>query len=264
MARKSLKNIISLVESTTTSAPVEKQFIADLKYSIEKTDEKEVRTPSRTFKPSSIGGCQRAIFYQLIGEPFTEERSSSNLVGICENGTDRHIRIQQAIEAMKDNGIDCEYVDVADFIQQRGLDYIEIKEKSGMETKCYWADIPLSFLTDGIIKYKGKYYILEIKTMNSKKYFESKDVRPEHKAQGICYSMAFKIEDVFYLYECRDTLDKKAFIFHVTDEMREELLEKTRNIKKCVAENRLPDIPEDKKCVYCHYKQSCQNNQISA
>ena len=63
---------------------------------------------------------------------------SYQLEGICESGTDRHIRIQQTIENMKKVlNIDVEYIDVAEFVKQRNLTDLEIREKSGMETKLY-------------------------------------------------------------------------------------------------------------------------------
>ena len=262
MARSSLSKLLSLVNDTCEEAPVEKQFVTDLRYSIEKDDEKNIRVPSKTFKPSSIGGCDRRIYYQLVGaeRDVGQPKSASN-IGILESGSDRHERLQKALCGMKDNGIDLEYVDVETFVKQRQLDYIEIKEKQGMETKCFWADIPLSFLTDGIIRYKGKYYILEIKTMNSRKFYESRDVREEHKDQGICYSAAFGLDNVIYLYENRETLDKKAFLFHVTDEMREDLLQKTRRIKACAEKEVPPEVmPTPQKCRYCEYAQMCQKD----
>ncbi len=46
----------------------------------------------------------------------------------------------------------------------------------------------------------------------------------------VTYSMAFGIDDVLYLYEDRNSLEKKAFLFHVTNEMRTELSEKIQRI----------------------------------
>ena len=107
--------------------------------------------------------CVRNMYYQVIGEDYDESDPKYSNIGILNSGTDIHIRVQQAIEGMKDNGIDCEYIDVADFVTSRNLDYLTIREKKGMETKLYHNLLNMSFMTDGIIRYKGKYYILEIK-----------------------------------------------------------------------------------------------------
>lgn len=259
MSSKSLKKIVNLVESANNSLPIEQSFVNDLVYTIEKEDANSKRTPSKTFKPSSIGGCKRNIYFQLIGCEQDKDRSSSNLIGICESGTDRHIRLQTAICNMRNNGIDCEYIDVADFVEQRNLTDIEIVEKSGIETKCYNKKYNISFLTDGIIRYKKKYYILEIKTEMSTKYFTHLTVRPEHISQGVTYFISFGIPDVIYLYENRDTLDKKAFLLTVTEEQKNEVINTIKYINKCVSKNIVPDKEEDKhKCTYCKYKEKCK------
>lgn len=248
------------MEGVASTSPIEKQFITDLSYSIEKDSAKRERKPSKAFKPSSIGGCPRNLYYQLTGaEMSPEQRNSAVGTGILESGTDRHERLQKAIDGMKENGIDCEYVDVAEYIETHNLTHLQIVEKKGMETKCFWAELPLSFLTDGIIKYKGEYYILEIKTMGSKKFFSSSSVREEHKDQGVCYSLAFHIDKVLYLYEDRDTLCKKAFLMEVSEQMKSALLDKTDMVKKYVALGEPPEVLKAN-CAYCAYKQKCKED----
>ena len=161
---------------------------------------------------------------------------------------------------MKDNGIDCEYIDIEDFVKQRGLTDIEIIEKTGIETKCYNKKYNISFLTDGIIRYKSKYYILEIKTEMSHKYWEHMSVRKEHIAQGVTYFISFGIPDVLYLYENRDTLDKKAFMLSVSQEQVDNVLSTIDFVNSCVEADIVPDKEEDKhKCSYCDYKEKCKN-----
>ena len=116
MARsQSLLNVLSLVEAAKEELPVEQQFLNDLKASIELQDKKNSRQPSKSYKPSSLH-CIRNMFFQITGAQVEGERASSELVGICESGTDRHIRIQNAVEQMKENGVDCEYVDVGEYV----------------------------------------------------------------------------------------------------------------------------------------------------
>lgn len=261
MARNSLRNVIRLIDSVKEALPPEQDFLADLKRSIELTDEKNKRTPSQTYKPSGMN-CIRASYYQVSGiEQDKESSSSYTLIGICNSGTDIHVRVQTAIEQMKDNGIDCEYIDVTDFVKQRGLDYLEIKSKNGMETKLYHRNLNMSFMCDGIIKYKGRYYILELKTENSYKFMNRKDVDPSHYNQGIAYSFAFGIDQVLFVYISRDVLDMKAFMFNVTDEMRGGLVNYIRECDEYVDRKIVPPKPEDvakKTCTYCNYKIRCK------
>lgn len=254
----SASKLAKLVSGASEDLPIEKQFVRDFEQSVILSDARETRIPSRTFKPSSLGGCSRNIYFQLMGVTPEKEGASAELIGICESGTDRHIRIQQHIIDMKNYGIDCEYVDVEDFVHSRGLTDIEIVSKSGIETKCYNKKYNISFLTDGLIKYKGQYFILEIKTETSRKYWEHKDTRSEHLAQGVAYYLSFGIDQVMYFYENRDTLNHKAYVTKFTEFIAGGLVEKMADINRCVEMGMVPPKIEDKKkCAYCAYKKEC-------
>jgi CRISPR/Cas system-associated exonuclease Cas4 (RecB family) len=85
-------------------------------------------------------------------------------------------------------------------------------------------------------------------------------VRKEHIAQGVTYFISFGIPDVLYLYENRDTLDKKAFMLSVTEEQVNEVLSTMAFVNRCVKKNIVPDKEEDKhKCSYCLYKEKCNS-----
>lgn len=257
MARNSLKNVCRLLDKQ--EQPVEQEFLADLKRSIEICDEASRRMPSKTFKPSSMK-CMRAMYYQVIGIEPDKENSSYIGVGICNAGSDIHERIQTAIAQMKETGMDCEYVDVGDFVKNRGLD-IQVVSKQGMETKLYHDRLNMSFLCDGIIRYKGKYYIVELKTETVNKFWGRKEVAEEHYNQATAYSLALRIEDVIFIYICRDNLDMKSFMFHVSDEMRAKLADFITECQEYIDKETEPPIPEQsgvKFCQYCAYKSTCR------
>lgn len=260
MARNALKNISRLLDSVNKEMPVNEAFLFDLKKSIEKTADNETRKPSQTYKPSSMK-CIRNMYYQVSGATADTEHSSYCTVGICNSGTDTHIRIQSYIENMKDFGVDCEYIDVADFVTQRGLTDIEIKEKSGMETKLYHKKYNMSFMCDGIIKYKNHYYILEIKTEASFKWQKRINVDESHYNQGTAYSIAFNLPEIIFLYINRDVMDIKAYLFIPTDEMKQDLIGLITECDNYVSEHRVPPKPEDvpkRICDYCNYKNLCK------
>ena len=263
MARSSLKNVMRLIDAAKETLPVEQSFLNDLKRSIEMTADKGGdRLPSKTYKPSGMN-CIRASYYQIMGVQPDPSSSSYTLVGICNSGTDIHVRIQTAVEDMKNNGIDCEYIDVADFVRSRNLDYLNIVSKNGMETKLYHKTLNISFMCDGIIRYKGKYYILELKTENSYKFMNRVGVDPSHYNQGTAYSLAFGLDDVLFVYISRDILDMKAFMFHVTDEMKQNLVgyieECDGYVKRMVAPPKSEKVPK-KACSYCMYKNQCKRD----
>ena len=262
MARQSLKNIIRLIDAAKEQVPVEQEFLADLKRSIELNDEKDRRLPSQTYKPSGMN-CIRASYYQVMGVEPDESSSSYTMVGICNSGTDIHVRVQTAVAEMKENGIDCEYLDVAEFVKSRNLDNLEIKSKSGMETKLYHKRLNMSFMCDGIIRYKGKYYILELKTESSYKFMNRHDVDPSHYNQGTAYSLAFGLDNVLFVYISRDVLDMKAFMFNVTNEMRSHLVDYIDECDSYVRRQIAPPKPENvarKTCSYCGYKTQCKKD----
>lgn len=262
MARNSLKNVCRLIETAKAVLPPEQDFLNDLKRSIEMTADKDARLPSKTYKPSGMN-CIRASYYQIVGVEPDQASSNYTSVGICNSGTDIHVRIQTAVEQMKENGMDCEYIDVADFVKSRGLDYLNIVSKNGMETKLYHKKYNMSFMCDGIIKYKNHYYILELKTENSYKFMNRKDVDPSHYNQATAYSIAFRLDEVLFVYINRDVLDMKAFMFKVTNEMKTHLIGYIDECDSYVSRKIAPPKPEDvskKACSYCIYKNQCRKD----
>lgn len=267
MARsQSLLNVLNLVDASVQELPIEQQFLNDLKASIEIQDEKNKRTPSASYKPSSLH-CIRNMYFQVTGAKLEGDRASSELVGICESGTDRHERIQTAVMKMTESGIDCEYVDVGYYVdrkhEQGDLLDIEVISQQGNETKLFNKALNMSFLCDGIILYKGVYYILEIKTETSTKFWDRQNVNPDHELQGTAYSVNLGLDDVLFLYECRDNCSKKAFMFHVTDKMKQDLVGKITECDGYVSRLIPPPKPDDvsrKACAYCNYANLCKRS----
>lgn len=259
-SRKLLNNVCKLLEQTQEGLSVDQVFLADLKRSIEQEDLKTRRKPSTFYKPSSMN-CLRGMYFQATGTDVEETTNGYCNIGICNSGKDIHNRIQDYVLGMKSNGIDCEYIDVETFVKSRNLNDLEIIEKYGHETKLLHKKLKMHFLTDGIIRYKGKYYILEIKTEISNKWNSRKGVDPKHFKQGICYSLAFGIEDVIFLYISRDTLDMRTFLFTPSDEMKMELVNQIDECERYVAMKTVPPMPDtfdERNCRYCGYKSICK------
>lgn len=261
MSRKSLKNVLQLLDEAEDAALPEQSFLRDLKRSIELDDAKNKRMPSQTYKPSSLQ-CIRNMYYQRVG---IEPESSTNytLIGICNSGTDIHVRVQTAIDQMKDNGIDCEYVDVAKFVEERGLKDIEVVTHSGMETKLKNTALSMSFMCDGIVRYKNHYYIIEIKSETVNKWFQRTGVDSKHFDQGTAYSLCLQIPDVIFIYVSRDTLDMKSFMFHPSDERKNNLVSKILECENYVESKTVPPIPnkvDRRVCQYCSYRTQCRKD----
>lgn len=263
MARN-LKNISRLLDIANDKKSAEESFLSDLKRSIELQSKKNSRKPSQSYKPSSMN-CIRSMYYQVMGVDAHDEPNYIN-VGICNSGSDIHERIQQAVIDMKSNGMDCEYVNVAEFVRNHQLEDIEIVaepdfENGLYETKLLNTKYNISFLCDGIIIYKGVYYILELKTEASFKWQTRADVDPKHHNQGITYSLNLGINNVLFVYINRDILDMKAFMFNVTDEMRQGIIDKITECQGYVDRQITPPKPtEGTSCRYCGYKEVCSKD----
>lgn len=262
MARNSLKNVMRLIEVANTDVPVEQQFLNDLKRSIELDADKDSKLPSKTYKPSGMN-CIRASYYQIVGKEPDKTSSNYSVIGICNSGTDTHIRIQTAITKMKENGIECEYIDVAKFVKDRELDYLQIVSQNGMETKLYHKKLNMSFMCDGIIRYKNHYYILELKTESTYKFMNRQGVDSSHYNQATAYSLAFGLDEVLFVYINRDTFDMKSYIFNVSGDMKEGLVgyieECDSYVKRLVAPPK-PEYVSKKACSYCIYKTQCKKD----
>lgn len=264
MARNSLKSVLRLLETTTKEISIEDAFISDLKRSIELTAEKTNKKPSQTYKPSSLQ-CIRQMYYQVTGTEPEDGSASYSLIGICNSGTDIHERVQTAIAEMTENGIDCDWVDVGKYVTDKNIDGgLEIKSQIGMETKLYHKALNLSFMCDGIVKYKNKYYLIEIKTETSNKFFNRKGVDPKHYDQGTAYSTVFEINDVIFIYVNRDTLDMKSFLFTPTTEQKKNLLNKIYECEEYVKQAKVPSKPQNiikSVCTYCNYRKCCERDK---
>lgn len=264
MSRESLKSVVRLIDAANDIKSVEDQFLHDLCRSIELNEMKTWGTPpSKTFKPSSMN-CKRCSYYQIVGaETDAGAGTTHSRVGIVNSGTDTHIRIQDAISHMKDNGMDCRYLDVGDFVSNRNLEDIVVRERRGPETKLYNKKYNISFMCDGIISYKGRYYILEIKTETSNKWYSRTGVDKKHYNQAITYSLSLGLNKVIFLYIDRDMSNKKAYLFEVTDEMRQGVVDYITDVDGYVERNIVPpkeDIPKNI-CTYCGYQTQCRKDK---
>ena len=258
MGRVILKSIAGLMNRKITPADT---FLKNLDDFIEKKNSIPI-TPSKSFKPSSMK-CDRNMWYQLHGSKPEEEIASVSLVRICENGSDSHSRIQQYIIEMGavENSI-WEYYDVEKYVKENGLNDLEIVGKNGLETKVYNKKYNIRFQTDGILynRLTKLFYIFEFKTEGSNKRAVRDNVDPNHYYQADAYLLSFEIKTgVIFVYEDRNMLGHKAFLYPYNEERVKQLKERLLKITQMEKDNILPKATDDKKvCQYCHYKNLCK------
>lgn len=262
--RNSRLNVSRLIDVAVKKeeVSVETSFLEDFKYCVEKLN-KQTHNPSPYYKPSSLH-CIRNMYYQRTDTPIDNAPVSADLAGIGESGTDRHLRIQYYVSKMAEQGIDCEWIDVETFIKKHNLIDLEIVEKGDFETKLFNKKYQFRFMCDGLIKYKGKYYILEIKTESSFKWMSRQGVDPKHFEQAIAYSLNFGLDKVLFIYENRDVCSKKSYMFTATETDRQALINKLTTCESYVQQHIVPAKPVDIKasiCQYCDYKSSCRKDR---
>lgn len=236
---------------------VAKQFLTDLKLSIEETARKNDYKPSTKYKPSSMK-CIRNMYYQRISADLDPIEPSYILQGICETGSSIHINVQKQVEEMKNNGLDCEYVDVEKFVKEQNLPDVKVLGRTEMETKLSYDPLHMIFMADGIIKYKGQYYILELKTETENKWQKTFDVLEEHKDQGKAYSIVLQLPEIMFVYINRSNNDFKTFIYKPSEEDKLELKNRILTCEEHVRKRTTPKKPAVcTACMYCRYKCRC-------
>ncbi len=258
----SLKNIAKLVkQANKADLTPAKEFQNLLNQAITMLERESQRAPSRTYKPSSLGGCHRRLYFEVTGAPIDKNPDiDPDFVGVGESGTDRHERIQRAIIEMKRLGIACEWVDVEDYLKMYPQTGTELVERKGNEFKLRNTVFNMSFMCDGIIKFGGKYYILEIKTEASFKWNGRTEADPKHKVQATSYSVCLGIDDVLFVYEIRDLCKKKYYHVHITPDEKEDKVIHVINTIEDYREREVVPPMTDKRneCNYCPFRGECK------
>lgn len=163
---------------------------------------------------------------------------------------------------MRENGFDCDYLDVPEYLETHPeLSDIQVVRKMGVETLLYNTKYNISFACDGLIRYKGEYYIIEFKTEGSYKFDPRKGVDPSHYNQASAYSLSFGLDKVMFIYIDRNTLKMKCYLLQVTDTMRERIVSKIEQCDRYVERNVIPpkDNVDYRTCAWCGYKNFCSS-----
>lgn len=254
------KTLMSLIKSKKEELPIEQSFLNDFKQTIISLN--PPRKPSKTFKPSSMN-CSRNMYFQITGAEVDSVVADPGNVRVCESGSASHEKIQYYVSKMQECGFDCEWIDVEKYLEEKHdqgkLLSTKVIRKKEYETHCFNDFYNISFLCDGVIKYKGNYYILEIKTEIDNKGLYRTEADDKHRRQSICYSLCLGIDDILWYYEDRNYCTAKPFLTHNTDKDKQEIIELIEGVNQAVINQLPPDKTENKRlCAYCPYKTECK------
>lgn len=217
------------------------------------------RKPSPCYHPSSIGGCSRNLYFQLVSEELDSMMSSdAQLSEIGGSGSAAHERIQRNIVAMRELGYPVEWMDVSKYLEEHPHLGTVVRRIDGLETLLYNQIYNMSFKCDGLVRLNGIPRILEIKTEIEMKWIARNAPVEEHFSQGLGYSLGLGIDEVLYVYENRNTCAKKCYLRKFSSEQKMQLSDKIARIDSYVARQEVPPKEESvSNCKYCNYKKAC-------
>lgn len=261
MKRKSLYEIIRVANDKNKLA---ERFLNDFIYTIETLD--EPHQPSRAFHPSNLA-CARSSVLEVMGVAINPKKKTHNLISICKNGTNEHLAIQEQIYKMKKLGLNWEFEDVAKYVKDNNIDldiinHMNIEDRI-YETKFYSKEYNVRGLCDGLLSYKDdsgnkQYVLLEIKTINSRMFYKMKDILDRHKVQAVSYCTLLGVDSIIFLYEDRDLLNKKTYLYTPTKADKENWKKRMTFLNDCVKNNIIPEKPAGASCNYCDYVKVCK------
>ena len=121
---------------------------------------------------------------------------------------------------------------------------------------------PIRFACDGIIRFQGKVYLLEIKTSEFSSFQELIEPKPKHMDQIKCYATLLDISNVFVLYVDRTYGGMKCFEITVSEPEKQAVLNKMQHVMDCVegfiAPDGLPKGDPDCNPNMCPYFDKCK------
>ncbi len=172
------------------------------------------KRPIRCFHPSSLHKSPRELYWHyLLGD--TGQDVEPRVLRIFDNGHGVHTRLQAYL---KETGV---------------LRRSEVPVEN--------RDYEIKGHTDGIIRVNGVDAVLEIKSMNSNRFYSCYEPKPDHLIQVNIYMFCLGIPRGCILCECKDNQELKEFYVRQSPEVLTPMLEKIRFVQACVRAGKEPD-----------------------
>ena len=216
----------------------------------------------QTFAPSQMR-CDRVSWFRLRGtQPDKVKEPDTTLGFTAQIGTACHEAIQERL--IKKLGND--WISVKQWIADnpdffKGYE-MNIQEK-GYETQIELTKpYPVRFACDGIVRFNGKVYLLEIKTAEFSSLNDLTGPKEKHLDQIKCYSTLLGIDDVLFLYQDRQWGELKCFEVNVSELEHRAVRAKMDNVMYLAEVNIAPEgLPVgDPDCnpSMCPYYKTCK------
>ena len=203
----------------------------------------------KTFAPSTLvwnhGVCPRYWYLAFDGAEFFEYKSGKMITNM-DSGSDRHTRIQKALE---DSGM-----------------LIDNERKTVND------DPPIFGYTDSFINWNDTEYIVEIKTTNNDafdRHKRSKKASTYHIVQLLIYMKIYKKKNGIILYENKNTHELLAVPVNITQnhvDFIDYLFGWMREVHAAWKDRKLPEVPfrsnDIKICQNCPIQQACKDAPV--
>ena len=213
----------------------------------------------KTFAPSGFR-CKRKMWFRLRGtEPDQPKQVDRVLNFTAEIGTACHKIIQSNLkQALQDD-----WIDVKQYLEENPVPfkYNLEQDADSLETKIEFFNPPIRFACDGIVRWKGKLYLLEIKTSEYSSFDELTDPKSEHIMQVKCYATLLGLSGVIFMYQDRQYGSIKVYEYFVSENDKQVVLDTMKYVQEMVDANLAPEplSKGDKWCSsnYCPYYLKC-------
>lgn len=256
---------------------VEELLLAEKRHDIETMDfYKNLPKGVVTFSPSGAGKCPRELYYKAVKEVKDEIQKYPYQRRWTRNSTAVHGAVQRdllysevvlpnptfTVARMKATGLPA---------WESNLKTVKTVEHKGVKFAIYG-------MMDGVLVYQpdgtriGFEFKTKSTTIGTVGHYKMKDAGADHKTQCTAYSLLFGLDEFIITYEsvAKDGWNKgeeakpdlRTFYHKVTEEDRQELLDKWADVAKRVYEKNIP-APDKEKCIFCPYKTACEGVELS-
>lgn len=229
------------------------------KYVTDKLTEDASEPAHQTFAPSSFR-CNRISWFRLRGTaPDVPKTVDTALNFIAQIGTACHRIVQENLKS----ALGEDWIAVEDYLAANPIpyEYTLSPSEDSLETHVSIEDPPIRFACDGIVKWKGKYYLLEIKTSEFKSWDNLTAPKSEHLDQIKCYATLLGLAGVLVLYVDRQYGGIKVYELSISDAEKSVVRSRFDYVREMVDANLAPDpLPKgDKWCspAMCPYYKKC-------
>lgn len=221
------------------------------------------------FSPSSASACGRGLFFKAKREEKDEIQRFPYQRRWTRNSSAVHEAVQRDLlyseKVLKNPVFKVHRLESGLPAWEQNIKTAKVIEHNGVK-------FVLNGMCDGILEYQpdGSRVLFEFKTKSTTigtvGTFKLKEPAEEHRIQAVAYSILFGVDEVIFMYEsvakdgwtkgAEAKVDFRTFYVKITEQDRQDLLDRLSNIAKQYYENKLP--PKEDKCFFCVYKNVCE------